>query len=908
MKDAYSIFLERYKGFTEIQSLAIGQVKEGFDCIITAPTGSGKTEAAMLPIINMLIGIDDKAGVNAIYVTPLRSLNRDLMKRLEWICKEVGVSLAVRHGDTSQSERMAQAAKPPQLLITTPESLQGFFLSERVRNSLSRLKVLIVDEVHELYHNKRGAQLAVAMERLEAIAPGYQRVCISATVGNVEEISKFMFNGKKYKHIKSEGMKKFEVKVEMPERAGAGHREFMRTAGIDEAAMARIERIEEIVSESKQTILFTNTRKLAEMLGSRLMQLDKTDRLGGIAIHHSSLEKRERLEVEDGFKKGEIRCVVATSSLELGIDVGEIDRVVQYGSPRQATRFVQRIGRGGHSERGIARGEILVSGIIDAVESSAVIESAVKGRFEGYQIERGALDVLVNQMCAIAIEYSGINDEKMFRLIKSSAPYSGISKGEFDVVLEFARGLRLLTIADHIVKPGGRCLEYFYSNISVIPDAHKFSVKDIVRNKIVSVLDDKFVYSSLDEGSVFVTRGVPWRVVSIDDDLVRVERSSEIEAAIPDWEGEDIPVPYEIANSTVNMIEMGGEFPFMERGCREKVLSFIASQSKHFVPSAGKVVIEDLDDYAIIYVTLGKLGNEFLARILHRLMGLRNITFRATPYSIIVDYSASAKKPDIEKAIGSLRKMKLGVEFVEETELFRYKFAQIAKLFGVADKKAVLTKSMIDRLIRFYKDSPIYREAIRDIQKNYIDIETVAKFAEALKSDRILVEYRYSDSPLTREMQAYVTKYIEFSKMGPPKEEEITQFQEKFKERSVMLLCTYCSYEFYETVSIKADKNIRCKRCGSTMVVRDLERYRLIMKDKLKGKRKKGKESEEMFREAGLISVYGSRALVALLAYGIGISTAARILRLLRREPRDFVAEIIQAQKTFVKNSRFWKR
>ena len=219
--DPYGVFIGRFGSFTEIQKSAFGAIGSGENCIITAPTGSGKTEAAVLPVFDKILKGGSESGIQAIYVTPLRALNRDLMKRLESLARELGIRISARHGDTPVKERQAQAAHPPQVLITTPETLQNLFLSQRLRNSLANVGTVIVDELHELYANKRGAQLAVALERLAEVAGEYQRIGISATIGDVDEAGRFLFAGGKGRAIDAGAAKEIRVGIEMP-RSRAG--------------------------------------------------------------------------------------------------------------------------------------------------------------------------------------------------------------------------------------------------------------------------------------------------------------------------------------------------------------------------------------------------------------------------------------------------------------------------------------------------------------------------------------------------------------------------------------------------------------------------------------------------------------------------------------------------------------
>ncbi|MDE1768766.1 MAG: DEAD/DEAH box helicase, partial [Candidatus Micrarchaeota archaeon] len=260
MNNPYELFLTRFADFTDIQKSAFKIIDEGNNCIITAPTGSGKTEAALLPILDRIKKQDGK-GIFAIYITPLRALNRDLIKRLEWLGGELGIDIAVRHGDTTMGERRAQSLNPPQVLITTPESMQNLLLSRNLRRALSNLKVVIVDELHELYYNKRGAQLSVALERFEEVSGNFQRIGISATIGNVEEASRYLFGSRTHKVVESLLKKTFDFTVDMPVRPEKDNKDFRVTFGLDLQAYARIERVAELIRSSSATLVFSNTRQ-----------------------------------------------------------------------------------------------------------------------------------------------------------------------------------------------------------------------------------------------------------------------------------------------------------------------------------------------------------------------------------------------------------------------------------------------------------------------------------------------------------------------------------------------------------------------------------------------------------------------------------------------------------------------
>ncbi len=917
MPGPYEIFLRSFGSFTEIQRISLSAVGSGKNCLITAPTGSGKTEAALIPILNNIYKKNERKGIQAVYITPLRALNRDLIRRLEGICGEAGITVSVRHGDTTIPERKKQAENPPQLLITTPESLQNLFLSGRLRKALENVKYVLVDEVHELYYNKRGAQLSVALERLRAVSGEFQRVGISATVGNASEVSRFLFGGREHQTVMSPLSKEFEIGIEMPMIPIRENKKFSDTFGLDKQSLARIERVSQLIGESAATIVFTNTRQVAESLGSKLLYLEKEDPFGGVGVHHSSLDRDERIRVENAFKEGKIRGIVATSSLELGIDVGRVDLVVQYGSPKQSIRLIQRVGRAGHSERRAARGRLLVAEVMDAIEAEVIARNVLDGKLEAHVMETGALDVAVNQICAITMEYKTVDAARIYEILHSAAPYSGLSREVFEKLLAFANELKLIRYLDGKVGMGSRSMNYFFSNISVIPDSKRFLVKNVISNKVVSSLDEHFVYSYLDSGSSFISRGEPWRVVSIDEGTVLVEPSSDMEAAVPDWEGEDIPVSRSVASAVFSTFGKAyNGFGLMDNEALGKVSGFVSSQYKHFVPSNEKVFVEEMDSYSVIFLALGKLANEFLSRVMSAMLAQTypGILMRATPYAIVVEYGDSGRRPDLGKAFALLAEG-LSPEHMRNiasgSDLFRYKFVQVAKLFGILDKKAALTRSAVIRLIDFYRDSVVFDEALRDLNKNYFDAGEVASFLKDLKHGKVSVEFvRSAGSPLSQEILRSAYHYKELLMPNLPNDRDVETFRASIKNKEVKLLCTFCGFVSEEKIGLDKDERYFCHSCKSQMLSTFRQEYEEAVLKKIEGKRVTQRQQthyEDALREAGLISAYGNRAVIALGTYGIGLSTAARLLRYMRRDFRWFFADLLEAQKTFVRTKRFWK-
>jgi ATP-dependent Lhr-like helicase len=917
----YEIFLNKFGSFTDIQNVAFEPIEKGKNCIITAPTGSGKTEAAILPVFDRMVHSGNKRGIELLYITPLRALNRDMMKRLRVLAEELGISISVRHGDTPTKERQLQAANPPQVLITTPETLQNLFLSPRLRSSLANVKTVIVDELHELYSNKRGAQLSIALERVAEISGEYQRIGISATLGNYEEAGRFLCGERKFVVVDAKAEKKIVIGIEMPQEPEKDYAEFREKFNLDLQTLARIERITELVSNSNSTLIFANTRQVVESLGSKLLYFNRISPFGSIGVHHSSLERDERISIEDAFKEGRVKSIIATSSLELGIDIGTINLVIQYGSPRRVTRLIQRIGRGGHREKESSYGKLIVANHIEVLESLAITRLMQSGRVEKAMMEENALDVLANQVCALSLEYKKIDIGRIYSIIKRAAPYANLKREELNRIVAFLNDEHLVRVKEDQVGIGSRSRPYFFSNISVIPDAVRFQVKNIANNRIISSLDEEFASNYLEEGAVFITKGMPWRVVSIEKEVVHVEPSAEFEAAIPDWEGEDIPISYDTAAMVMTLFQQGiaDTDDILDQKTKKSTIKFMELQKKHFIPKYEKVVVEELENYSVVHIALGTLANEFLAKIVSDVASLlsgNRVLVRSTPYALIIDFAGNRKRPSMKRVFEILNNYSKPNFFKEDglittTDIFRYKFVQVCKLFGIVDKKASMTKNNVLRLITFYKDSPIMSETLRDLEKNYFDVNTAIEFLDGVKKGTISIDILGGNaSPLAEEILKASYYYKELLLPAIPDEMKIKEFSDRISKESIGLLCTYCSFEFSKKTKIEDDERILCPRCKSPMVAM----YDDEKADAVRRKRS-GRQLNERLRtkyreaigEAGLVDAYGSRALAALSVYGIGLATAAKILKLLRKEHRQFVVDLIEAQKNFVRTKKYWK-
>jgi ATP-dependent Lhr-like helicase len=915
MTGIYEFFLKSYKSFTEIQKLAIPIIESGRNCLIVAPTGSGKTEAAVLPLINSFSREGDPP-IKILYITPLRALNRDMLLRLEGLCSSAGMKVGVRHGDTTQSERGKQARAAPDLLITTPETLQSILPTKLIGLYLRNLKAVIIDEVHELYYNKRGAQLSVALERLEELAPGFQRIGISATIGDVEVAKRFICNNRECKVAKVEDIKRMELSVEQPAKPHKRLSELEERFNLDDQAMARLERISDLVSKSNSSLIFANTRQIVESLGSRLIHLEKLRSFGGIGVHHSSLDKEERIKLEREFKSHQLKSIIATSSLELGIDIGSVDLVIQYGSPRQALRLAQRVGRSGHTHRGISRGVVISTNAVETLEALSLFRLAERGEFEKFKPQFGALDVLANQICGILLDKGRIGLEDLERIIKGSFVYREIATGQLVSLLGFMAKQRLVGFDGKNITGGSRTRMYYYSHLSVIPDSKRFVVKNISENRMISSLDEKFVANNVDEGAVFITKGLPWKVISIDKNVISVEPSTDLEAAVPDWSGEDIPVGQNTVQEVFQLLGSPKEHENLSGESLKSVKELASMQKVSFIPSKNTLVIERLDDYSVIYTGLGTQANEALSRLLaHRISARlgRSINIRSSPYMILIEVKSDFDISNILKGLtdskGIIPALK---EAIGGTDLFGYKFITIAKLFGVIERDAVVSKSFTKKILSVMKESPIYEETFRELLENYFAIDVLSDFFDRLNGNLLKINVVRGSSPsiLTRTIisSAYYTK--ELIMPLTPNSELVESFSRFIFSKSVKMICSYCGFSFSRKLEqMKGQDKILCPNCESPMISIYNEEFKSVVEKRKAAKHLNRKERgllKEMLQYAGLISSYGPKAALALSVYGIGPRSAARILMMYKSDEKSFFIDLLEAQKNFVRTKKYW--
>ncbi|MHB1662951.1 MAG: DEAD/DEAH box helicase, partial [Thermoplasmataceae archaeon] len=361
--------------FTEAQEKLIPEVLNGDDAILISPTGSGKTEAAILPVFQKIIE-GSLAPISALFITPLRALNRDILGRLQEYGQNLGIRIQVRHSDMSDAQRKDLRDNPAHIIVTTPESVQILLNSKKMDESLRNVKYVIVDELHELGQNERGTQLSIGLERLRELSGDFQRIGLSATVGNPEDLSRFLKSDGTVHVIKTSMEKEISIEVSIAENAKP---EIAEKMGCDPEYAGAISMIHDLVESHNGTLVFVNTRSVAEDIAFRMSLYYKETLL---KVHHGSLSRDVREEAEMLFKKGGIKGLICTSSLELGIDIGSADLVIQFNSPRQINKLIQRTGRSGHWIKKRSKGIIICSDIIELEEAMAIVGQVYDKRLE----------------------------------------------------------------------------------------------------------------------------------------------------------------------------------------------------------------------------------------------------------------------------------------------------------------------------------------------------------------------------------------------------------------------------------------------------------------------------------------------------------------------------------------------
>jgi ATP-dependent Lhr-like helicase len=865
---------------------------------VIAPTGSGKTETAVIPIFDRVSKSKKQKKIKVLYVTPLRALNRDVFRRIIKYAENEGLSIQIRHGDTSQTIRKKIAAEPPDILITTPETIIILLTQQRMLTALDELEWIVIDEAHELLGNERGAQLSLSLERLQANTKfQVTRIGLSATVGNTSEAAKFVVGTKrKCKIIEDHSIRKYDVEVKY----------------IDGTITDVVDYMTGYVSKKypdSTVLLFTNTRGESEYIASLLKERSGIQ----IEMHHGSLSQQVREETEAMLRSGRPGIVVCTSSLELGLDIGSVELVIHYGSPRQVSKLVQRIGRSKHTSGSSAKGLIVTNNADDEFEANAILERVREKSIEDQIVHDGALDVLAHHLVGMTMQFGNVQVESALKMINQAYPFRKTTLEELFGVLDILHnGSIVFFYKDEMVfKKGRRSFRYYFENLSTIPDILKFKVFDTASKKIIGSLDQRFVGDHGDPGNVFVLRGMQWRILNVDDSSlqINVEPVQSAGINVPYWEGENIPVDYTTARK-VGLFRTKTKRATLSN----KIIDTLKTDA---IPDEKTIVAESqrARNTLVIHACFGTRINATLSTLLSAMLSAKSgylVDSRSDAYRIMISSNGRVGKESVisvlndQYDLGSIVKASLS-----GTYNVNWRTWCVAKKFGVVGRESVYDKKSARFLYDRYSNTALAQEALRELFHDKYDINGTTGVLGKIRDSTISLQWFEVDrfSRLAEPILDHTTKY--YSSPANLDKGVLDLVKARLVKTKHRLVCMRCGKweKVVETCEVK--NTLACPHCKSRQVsatfYSDYDLSKIVQK-KITGKKITTDENHKFNRAwkiSSLLENFGATALVVLSGYGVGADTGARILRNMVGE-EEMYRQIYEAERQYVTTRGFW--
>jgi len=896
---------EGFSYLTPIQHKALPVIARKINCLLVAPTGSGKTEAAVLPVFTMLAHQQSpRRMIRAMYITPLRALNNDVFRRVVRYAQSEGLRVEIRHGDTTVLARKKIVEDPPDVLITTPESLAVVLTSEKMLAALKTLQWVIIDEVHELVANERGAHLSLSLERLQAASSQHvTRIGLSATVGNLKQAAQFISGtGRRHAVLADSSSRGYEIDVRFIE------------GSLNNVAHFVIEYVKREKVEGS-ILLFTNTRDEAEYLGTILKNQSDIK----VDVHHGSLSKEMREETEHTLRSGEAGIVVCTSSLELGLDIGSVDLVIHYGSPRQVSKLMQRIGRSRHRKKSFAKGLVVTNNPDDEIEALAIIRRMKKGSIEEQNMHEGALDVMAHHLVGLVMQTRDpVKVDYAYNLMKRAYPFRNVSMFDVESCLNILAGHNVIKYdrdnRTYVRKI--KAYKYYFENLSMIPHVLKFEVIDSISKRRIGTLDQQFVGDYGEKGNVFVLKGSQWRVLAVDERrlIVNVEPLRGAAINIPYWVGEMIPVDFKTAEEV-------GVIRRQAAGGRAKLSTQIMDDTKKalkIIPDSKNIVVESYiaRNMLVIHSVFGSKVNNTIASLLSTILSSQLgyiVESRSDAYRIMLTSGARIVQGRIEAALSDVYDLEpVIIAALTGTHNINWKVWMVAKRFGMISREAVYDKKVARMIYDRYSKTPISAESIRELVHDKYDVRQTQKVLDDVKQKKIKIHWlevtKFSD--LAKTIIEHSGKMAGAMPLSVEKGviELVKERLEKTKHR---LVCIRCSK--WERVMETKDvpEEISCPYCRSRLITAtfwsDDEMSRVIRTRLAGGKLtpEQNHKFERAWKVASLVNNFGKKAIVVLSGHGVGADTAARILRNYIDEEQMYKS-IYEAERQYVITRGFW--
>jgi len=924
---------------TPPQNDAIPHILEGKNVLLFAPTGTGKTEAALLPILNNFLKNRPDSGISIIYITPMRALNRDLLIRLNFWASKLKFTVEIRHGDTPQKDRRRQSEKPPDLLVTTPETLQAILPGKAMRKHLSTVRWVIIDEIHALVENKRGVQLTVGLERLREVTKNnLQIVGLSATIGSPEEATKFLVGeGRSIEMVHSAVQKTMKYYIEYP-KPREEDQVVAQSLLIAPEPAARIGRISELVSDHESTLVFVNSRTIAEMLGHKFNVLRKD-----MAVHHSSLPKEERERVESQFKAKGLKGLVCTSTLELGIDIGSVDLAVQYMSPRQVSALIQRVGRAGHALTKDSEGIILAVSTDDIFESVATIACAKAGELEKLKIPKNAYDVLAHQIAGFALDHDGkLPSTQALTIVRRAYPFKELSEEDFAKVLNYLEALRIVKISDGKIAPSRRTREYYFQNLSMIPDERRYPVVDLSTQQTVGILGEEFILLKARVGVHFICKGRVWKIEKIADDMkVYVTPVDDPLAAIPGWDGELLPIPYQLAQRTGSLRReisemldrsepndvvkaLANNVP-AERNARTAIVEEIFEHKKMgaTVPDNKTILIEGYDRYIVIHACFGDNINRTLGYVFEEALARKNLIrfWWSDGTRILIELTMEVQQIDLKKTADELFSLswetakQLFLNRIEKQFPYPERIKNIAQRFGVLKRGQYLGHPNLCSLDSRFAGTPIYEEAMHEVLMEKIDLDRADEVIARVKNHELQMNFFIATEKPTPIAYHILYRHLDVPELISPDtvvKDNVQRMKLALGYKAVDLICFNCGRKENRILIKDIAEQPVCKNCSSGLLaVSSWSSQSVVdvLSKKLARQEMNDAERDTLAkarRTADLVLSYGKKAVLAMSIYGVGPQTAAKILAKMHDDEESFYKDLLEAKLKFITTRPYW--
>src|SRR3989344_945104 len=793
-------FFEKFKDFSLTQRYGVKVINDRKNILVSAPTGGTKTLTAFLSILNYLVGLalknelEDK--IYAVYCSPLKALSNDIHFNLVQPLKEIeelaekkglemqGIRVGLRTGDTSVSDRAKMARKAPHILVTTPESLAIILTTEKFVEKLHALEFIIIDEIHALT-NKRGVYLSLSLERLNEVSLIEPvRIGLSATISPLDEIARFLVGSDRDCLIAEvKLMKKIEIDLEFP---GANILE----AESMESQKKLYYLLDRLIDENRTTLIFTNTRAATERIIHHLGNQFPGKYLGLIGAHHSSMSKDKRFEIEDKLRKGELKVVVSSTSLELGIDIGSIDLVVLVRSPKSVSRALQRIGRAGHKLHENPRGRFIVLDRDDMVECGILMKEMIEKKIDNTEIPKNALDVLAQQIYGMAI--SKIWDvNEMLRVIRKSYCYKDLSKEDFFSVVSYLAGDYAL---EHrhvyakiwydekegkIGKKGKLARVIYMTNIGTIPSESHISVvigSGSSRGDVVGMIDEGFL-ERMKKGDIFVLGGAKYQFLYSRGMKAFVAANVSKNPTIPSWFSEMLPLNFEVAcdigrfrklvkermKNKKECMDFISEYLYCKKEVSKEIYNYFKEQYGFSeIPDEKTLIIEKFKEekeYLLFHSLYGRRVNDALARAYA--YAAARLKHRDVEMGINDNgFFISGESLDAEKIIGWVKSkdlMSILKEAIDRTDILKRRFRHCAarslmilrsykgreKSVG---KQQVHSEFLYSAVKKISNEFPILREARREVFEDLMDVSNAERVLRLVEDGK--VKFKVMNTPL----------------------------------------------------------------------------------------------------------------------------------------------------------------